>query len=73
MFIMVRSFELLLEVMPETVLQLYANLHAEDISSLATVSIFSSIASAAFIMMDSSIMFERHVMVSERRGEDWPT
>ncbi|GMH59885.1 hypothetical protein TrRE_jg7563 [Triparma retinervis] len=68
MFIVVRSFELLLEVMPETVLQLYANLHAEDISSLATVSIFSSIASAAFIMMDSSILFERHVMNQQIRG-----
>jgi hypothetical protein len=66
MFLMVRVSELLFEVMPETVLQLFVIYHTKDISWTSTISILSSVASAAFIMTDNSMMFERGKMVSVR-------
>jgi hypothetical protein len=66
MFLMVRMGELIFEVMPETVLQLFAIYHTKDISWTSTISILSSVASAAFIMTDNSMMFEGGKMVSVR-------
>ena len=66
MFLMVRMGELIFEVMPETVLQLFVIYHTKDISWTSTISILSSVVSAAFIMTDNSMMYERHVMVSVR-------
>ena len=69
MFTAVRIIELLFEVMPETVLQLFVIYHTKDVSGVVQFSILSSIASAAFIMTDNSMMKERGMMVSERRGD----
>ena len=69
MFLAVRVGELIFEVMPETVLQLFVIYHTKEISWLSVFSILSSVASAAFIMTDCSMMFERGQMVSERRGD----
>jgi hypothetical protein len=66
MFIMVRMGELIFEVMPETVLQLFVIYHTKDISWTSAISILSSLLSAAFIMTDNSMMFERGKMVSVR-------
>ena len=66
-FIMVRIGELIFEVLPESVLQLFAVYHTKKVSYTVIFSILSSVASAAFIMTDSSMMFERGYMVSERR------
>ena len=71
MFLMVRVSELIFEVMPETVLQLFVIYHAKKISWMSVFSILSSVASAAFIMTDNSMMYEKDRMVSERR-EDIP-
>jgi branched-subunit amino acid transport protein AzlD len=65
-FIIVRMGELIFEVMPETVLQLFVIYHTKDISWTSTISILSSVVSAAFIMTDNSMMFERRLMVSVR-------
>jgi hypothetical protein len=65
-FLMVRVGELIFEVMPETVLQLFVIYHTKDISWTSTISILSSVVSAAFIMTDNSMMFERRLMVSAR-------
>jgi hypothetical protein len=66
MFLAVRLGELIFEVLPETVLQLFVIYHTKDISWTSIISILSSVASAAFTMTDNSMMFERHMMVSVR-------
>mmetsp|Transcript_414 Transcript_414/g.588 ORF Transcript_414/g.588 Transcript_414/m.588 type:complete len:687 (-) Transcript_414:43-2103(-) len=67
-FLIVRFCELIFEVMPETVLQLYVSYHTKTLSNTVTFSILSSVASAAFIMTDNSIMSERNVMSKQKRG-----
>ena len=69
-FLVVRLGELLCEVVPETVLQLYVIYHTKDVSLTIMSSILSSLASAAFIMTDNSMMQERGRMVSERGEGD---
>ena len=66
LFICVRMSELIFEVMPETILQLYVINHTEDISRLAIFSILSSVVSAAYIMTDNSMMYERNNMVRKK-------
>jgi hypothetical protein len=66
MFLLVRMGELIFEVMPETVLQLFAIYHTKDISWTSAISILSSVVCAAFIMTDNSMMLERNLMVSVR-------
>ena len=72
MFLAVRMCELLFEVMPETVLQLFVIYHTKDISWTSTISILSSVVSAAFILTDNSMMFERSFMVSGREEKAIP-
>ena len=66
-FVMVRIGELIFEVLPESVLQLFVVYHTKKVSYTVIFSILSSVASAAFIMTDNSLMYERGEMVSERR------
>ena len=68
MFLAVRLSELLFEVMPETVLQLYVIYRTNNTSGVVIFSIMSSIVSAAFIMTDNSMMYERSRMVSKEGG-----
>lgn len=62
-FLMIRIGELMFEVLPESVLQLFVVYHTKKLSFTVIFSILSSLASAAYIMTDNSIMTERSGMV----------
>jgi hypothetical protein len=57
-FTLVRVCELLFEVLPEAVLQIFVVYRSDDISWVMACSILSSVASAAFIMSDANMMAE---------------
>eukprot|EP00520_Triparma_pacifica_P001364 CAMPEP_0118655510 /NCGR_PEP_ID=MMETSP0785-20121206/12966_1 /TAXON_ID=91992 /ORGANISM="Bolidomonas pacifica, Strain CCMP 1866" /LENGTH=518 /DNA_ID=CAMNT_0006548251 /DNA_START=323 /DNA_END=1875 /DNA_ORIENTATION=- len=67
-FLMVRIGELIFEVLPESVLQLFVVYHTKKVSFTVVFSILSSLASAAYIMTDSSMMDERLCMSAQKRG-----
>jgi len=67
-FVMVRIGELIFEVLPESVLQLFVVYHTKKVSYTVIFSILSSVASAAFIMTDNSLMYERGEMSHQKRG-----
>ena len=60
-----RMFELIFEVIPEIVLQLFVLYRTKEISWVIGFSIFSSVVSAAYITTDCTMMFERSMMVSK--------
>jgi hypothetical protein len=59
-----RAIELVLESNPEAIIQLYIIYHSSVIPAVAYYSIASSLVSAAFTMMDCSMMNEQENMVS---------
>ena len=63
-FIMGRLTELLFEVLPEFILSFYFVMHSEVVDRNVIMSMVVGVASAAFTMMDNSVMMERGVMVS---------
>ncbi|GMI17803.1 hypothetical protein TrLO_g6321 [Triparma laevis f. longispina] len=65
---MVRIGELIFEVLPESVLQLFVVYHTKKVSNTVIFSILSSVASAAFIMTDNSMIYERSMMSVQKRG-----
>mmetsp|Transcript_16944 Transcript_16944/g.34881 ORF Transcript_16944/g.34881 Transcript_16944/m.34881 type:complete len:667 (+) Transcript_16944:181-2181(+) len=69
LFLVGRVLEVVCEIIPETILQLIVIFHTEGIvSNTMKFSILSSVASAAFILTDSSMMMEKLCMSSQNRG-----
>ena len=68
-FICFRLTEIIFEVLPQTMLQLYVVYRTRNVSSIAVFSLVCSIMSAAFMMTDNSMMYERNEMSSQKRGE----
>ena len=63
-FIMGRVCELLCEVLPEFILSFYFVMHSETVDRNVIMSMVVGVASAAFTMIDNSVMQERGDMVS---------
>ena len=63
-YLLGRGIELVLESNPEAIIQLYIIYHSSVIPAVAYYSIASSLVSAAFTMMDCSMMNEQENMVS---------
>ena len=65
---MTRGTELLLESLPESVLQLTIFMTTENPTSLQKFSILSSVVASAFTMADTSVSSEQANMNAQRRG-----